>query len=126
MTKTEIFWNERLKEMISKYAANPDLIIPNGHANEEVLEALVSKYISINPLIRSGSACIKGTRIAVCDIIGDTQDLLSPRGYEDEAYFKIEREAIDAAFAFFMLDFDKVADDYKGCYGKPLPKDLYN
>lgn len=126
MTKTQIFWNERLKEMISKYAANPGLIIPNGHANEKALEALVSKYISINPRIRFGSACIKGTRISVSDIIGDTQYLLAPRGYEDEMYFRIPHEAMDAAFAFFMLNFNKVAEDYEGCYGKPLPKDLYN
>lgn len=121
-----IFWNERLKEMVSRYAANPSLIIPNGHVNEEVLETLVSKHISIHPKIRSGYACIKGTRIAVCDIICDSQHLTAQKGFEKEWYGgTILPEAIDAAFAFFMRNFDKVAEDYNFCYGKPLPQELY-
>jgi uncharacterized protein (DUF433 family) len=58
-----------------------------------------SKYISINPEIRFGKPCIKGTRITVSDIL---QWLASGMSHEQigEDYPAIEEEHIRAALAF--------------------------
>ncbi len=128
MTSTkDFFCSERLKEMIRKYAADPAGILPNGLVNNKKLEELVAKYVWIDPERRNGKACIIGTRIAVCDIIGDTLDLFAQVGFENESYGgTILREAVDAAYALLMIDFGKVATDYERCYGHSFPKELYN
>ena len=58
-----------------------------------------SSYISINPNIRFGKPCIKGTRIAIVDIL---QWLASGMSHSDilEDYPSLKEEHILAAFAF--------------------------
>ncbi|MGB6154256.1 MAG: DUF433 domain-containing protein [Pricia sp.] len=57
------------------------------------------KYISLNPEIRFGKPCIKGTRITVSDIL---QWLASGMTYEEimEDFPSIEKEHIQAALHF--------------------------
>ncbi len=57
------------------------------------------QYISINPEIRFGKPCIKGTRIALVDIL---QWLSSGMSYEEiyEDFPQIKREHILATLAF--------------------------
>lgn len=57
------------------------------------------KYISINPDIRFGKPCIKGTRIAVVDIL---QWLASGMSYDEilEDYPGLRLEHIRAALTF--------------------------
>ena len=59
----------------------------------------ISSYISINPEIRFGKPCIKGTRIAVVDIL---QWLASGMTQEEilEDYPSLTKEYILAALAF--------------------------
>ena len=58
-----------------------------------------SSYISINPEIRFGKPCIKGTRIAIADIL---QWLASGMTHQEiiEDYPSIKQEQILAALAF--------------------------
>lgn len=58
-----------------------------------------SSYISINPEIRFGKPCIKGTRIAIADIL---QWLASGMTYSQilEDYPSLKKEHILAALAF--------------------------
>lgn len=58
-----------------------------------------SSYISINPDIRFGKPCIKGTRIAIVDIL---QWLASGMSHADilEDYPSLKEEHILAALAF--------------------------
>ena len=123
----KFFVTSRVNEMIRRYAAKPDeFFIGDGRINGDRLEELVEKYIAIKPGVRGGYACIKGTRIAVCDIIVDTWHLSNPVGYENAMYGgTIPREAIDAAYSFLMLNQDKIEQDFKECYGYNLPKELY-
>ena len=57
------------------------------------------QYISINPEIRFGKPCIKGTRIAVSDILGW---LASGMTYEEilQDYPSLKDEHIKAALSF--------------------------
>ena len=57
------------------------------------------QYLSINPNIRFGKPCIKGTRIAVVDIL---QWLAAGMSYEEiiEDFPQIKTEHIRAALAF--------------------------
>lgn len=59
----------------------------------------ISKYISINPEIRFGKPCIKGTRIAVADIL---QWLASGMTHEEilNDYPSLAKEHIMAALVF--------------------------
>ncbi len=117
--------SEYLKQMISKYAKHPDKFFSKGVVNSKHIDSLVSRLISINPGIRSGKVCIKGTRLAVCDVIGDTWSLEKPRGYESEMYGPVPNEGIDAAFAFFMSNPDLVEQNYTAMTGGQfLPKCL--
>jgi uncharacterized protein (DUF433 family) len=56
-------------------------------------------YISISPEIRFGKPCIKGTRIAIADILGW---LASGMSHEDifESFPSIKEEHIRASLAF--------------------------
>jgi len=121
-----LFVTEHLKEMITRYAKNPAQISPNGIATKPYLEKLVAKHIEITPDVRNGKACIRGTRIAVCDIVGDTWSLENNREQVFATYANmVPEDAVDAAYAFLMLNHDKVAEDFRECYGAPLPKELY-
>ncbi len=59
----------------------------------------ISLYISINPEIRFGKPCIKGTRIAIADIL---QWLASGMSQEEilNDYPSLKKEYILAALAF--------------------------
>jgi len=59
----------------------------------------IIKYISIDPDIRFGKPCIKGTRIAVVDIL---QWLASGMSYQEilEDYPSLKTEHIQAAIGF--------------------------
>ncbi len=58
-----------------------------------------SQYISINPEIRFGKPCIKGTRISVADILGWlAADMTSKEILED--FPSLKEEHIKAALAF--------------------------
>lgn len=59
----------------------------------------ISSYISINPEIRFGKPCIKGTRIAIADIL---QWLASGMSHEEilHDYPSLSKEHILAALAF--------------------------
>ncbi len=121
-----IFFTERLREMIRQYSADPGSLIPNGSVPEQHMDALIANNIEIVPDRRGGKAVIKGTRIAVCDIIADTWSLGNQRDYLLEIYAgTIDRKAVDAAYAFLMRYPEKVEQDFKECFGSPLPKDLY-
>ncbi len=58
-----------------------------------------SQYISINPEIRFGKPCIKGTRISVADILGW---LAADMTYKEilEDFPSLKEEHIKAALAF--------------------------
>lgn len=58
-----------------------------------------AKYVVINPEVRFGKPCIKGTRIAVVDIL---QWLASGMSHEEilEDYPALKQEHIMAALAF--------------------------
>ena len=124
-----VFLTTRLRQMIRKYAKNPDLFFSNGGVNNEYIDRLINQYIEILPERRKGQACIKGTRAAVCDIITDTWHLANSKNYLlRELYAPIlTNETIDAAYAFLMRSHDKVAKDFCECNNsKALPKDLYS
>jgi len=57
------------------------------------------KYISINQDIRFGKPCIKGTRIAVADILGWLASGMTHKGILDDYPLLID-EQIFAALAF--------------------------
>ncbi len=58
-----------------------------------------SQYISINPEIRFGKPCIKGTRISVADILGGlAADMTHKEILED--FPSLKEEHIKAALAF--------------------------
>ena len=59
----------------------------------------IAEYISINPEIRFGKPCIKGTRIAVSDILNW---LASDMSYEDilADYPALKEEHIKASLSF--------------------------
>lgn len=116
-----------LKQMISKYAKNPELFFLNGSVNSKHIDSLISKLLTTDPEIRNGKVCIKGTRVAVCDIIIDTWSLAKPKGYESNAYGPLPHEGIDAAFAFFMSNPAIVEENYRAMSGgECLPKVLYS
>ncbi len=58
-----------------------------------------SQYISINPEIRFGKPCIKGTRISIADILGW---LAADMTYKEilEDFPSLKEEHIKAALAF--------------------------
>jgi len=122
-----LFVTNRIKEMIRRYAAKPERFFMNGQINNIGLDMLIEKYVTISPGVRGGKACIKGTRIAVSDIIGDTWHFMNPKNYILKKMYapRIPNEAIDAAYAFFIRFPQKIMEDYTECYNKPFPKELY-
>src|SRR3989338_960164 len=114
-----------LVRMIEKYCENPMLFLAEGKPDRRDLEKLVSESISIDPVRRGGYACIKGTRIAVCDIITETVSLHPRKGFERKSYGgAIAQKSIDVAYAFLLLERGKVAQDFYECYGHTLPKNI--
>lgn len=129
MGENGLFITERLKEMIKRYAKNPDIFFRNGNINEEYIDKLIKEHVEIVPGRRSGKACVRGTRIAIIDIIADTWALGNPREYLLNKMYggRVSAEAIDAAYAFLMRFHDKVAKDAPGLFfDGALPKDLYS
>ena len=59
----------------------------------------VSRYITIDPQIRFGKPCIKGTRISVGDILSWLASGMSHKEIEED-YPSIKEEDIMAALAF--------------------------
>jgi uncharacterized protein (DUF433 family) len=56
-------------------------------------------YISVDPLICHGKACIAGTRIMVCVVLDNLAAGLSPEEII-RSYPSLSREAIKAAIAY--------------------------
>lgn len=128
MVKAEdVVLTDRVQRMIRQYAARPELFFSGEQVDIDRLKSLVARWIEIDPLRRGGKACIKGTRIAVCDIIADTHTLSNPPEFiRQQAYSPpLPEDEIDAAFAFLILNRDKVNEDYKKAFGYDLPEDLY-
>ncbi len=121
------FVSERLKEMIRKYADKPELFFTeDGKVNNEYIDKIVAEHIDFAPDTRGGRTCIKETRATVCEIIADTLALGNPKDFLlKHMYFIIPPEAIDAAFAFLMVQKEKVEEDYLSFFEYTLPKDLY-
>ncbi|HLF55144.1 MAG TPA: hypothetical protein VI612_05500 [Candidatus Nanoarchaeia archaeon] len=121
-----LFVSDRLREMVRKYAANPNRFFSNGHISETALDTVIASQIAVDPQFKDGRACIIGTPVMVCEIVGDTLSLRKPVGFERYIYGGIiPPEAIDAAYAFLMRNHDKVVRDFEDTYGSPVPQDLY-
>ena len=83
--------------------------------------------MSVEPKFKDGRACIRGTPVSVCEIIGDTMSLRVPKDFKEEILYGgiIPREAVDAAYAFLIKNHDKVVKDFEEMYGGGFPQDLY-
>ncbi|MBI4140035.1 DUF433 domain-containing protein [Candidatus Woesearchaeota archaeon] len=122
---TRIAISTKLQEMVKKYASTPALFFPPE--DDSSLVRLVDEFIEIREGVRGGKAIIKGTRIAVCDIIADTWSLgNSPNFFRKQYVPLLDPRAIDAAYAFMLLQPEKAKKDYEDCFSYlSFPKDLY-
>jgi len=120
----EVSLTDRLEQMVEKYASQPDLFL--GGINEDRLLQLVDQLIEIDPTRRNGKAVIKGTRIAVCDIIADTCELSnSPNFFKTQYHPALDPIAIDAAYSYLLLHPEDLKNDYEACFNLEFPKVLY-
>ncbi len=122
---TKISVSMKLQEMARKYAEVPSLFL--NEPDEFTLSQLVEEFVEVRDGVRCGKAVIKGTRIAVCDIIADTWSLANPKNFFVKFYVPpLDPRAVDAAYAFLLLQPEKLKKDYEECFSYlTFPKDLY-
>jgi len=122
---TKIAIPVKLQEMVKKYASAPALFLELE--DDSSLVRLVEEFVEVREGVRCGKAVIKGTRIAVCDIIADTWSLGNHKNFFKTFYVPLlDQKALDAAYAFLLLQPEKVKKDYEDCFSYlTFPKDLY-
>ena len=117
----------KIKQILTKYGTGPENFFVGDQPNEVYLETLIAQHISTDPQIRFGKACIRGTRIAVIDVVGDTCHLGASADCILQLQYRpvgITREQVAAAYAYLLKNPERVSQEFVRAYGD-IPPDLY-